>query len=363
MYRPQEKRGLQSCNYSTSLNSHFCHNHSTLINIKMQLNVNIFMGPNIIVDHTNLYECLARFWDSKRSNNRDFLNACAAVDIICYLFDFSYIGQLANRLHINVRPTKMTAAFDLIYIFWEVYHFPVNRAIVIQRAWLSYQKNKDTFINRSCPFTLTDTKMIERSNLFTFWEDNKLFAFTLNALYSYIINYKNVVNPLTRQPFDHKMIEQVVVQYNSRHIKTREQGQGQGGVGQGQELGQVGQGVGGVGEEACSFVALFTEIASLFEMPHSIWINPQWLINISPTDLLFVIKACRYTFQSHYFDTIIDIMDLTLVSDDLVISTFLEHAKVLLVKEAAPSRIVYRFANILAQVSRPIDESLPDWVT
>lgn len=187
--------------------------------------VSTFIGGYRSLDANTIYSCLHNLWTSLSSKPSSLEDAYLGVEILVCLIDHESIIQLSNDLHIPIRKRKMSAAFDIVYVMWNVWHIGQHRAAVtsikiLQKKWRA-RRSKCKVVNTHDPFTMEVISDMHSDSVFQFWEYNgiswHLFAFSGVEFYKYVFDHKNNTNPLTRHVLSAHVCRSLQ-QWKSSHV-------------------------------------------------------------------------------------------------------------------------------------------------
>jgi hypothetical protein len=145
-----------------------------------------------------------------------------AVELLSYLLDHPAITIIGKLLSIPLRPHKAVAAFDIVYIMWNVWHLGrrerfVYSLVVAQRRWRENRQRVlaryrgpwpgQPAINDTDPFTMEDVANLAQDTVFSFrGSREEIYAFSGAEFLTYVYYHGNRTNPLTREPLDDGII-------------------------------------------------------------------------------------------------------------------------------------------------------------
>jgi hypothetical protein len=252
----------------------------------------------------------------------------------------------------------MAASFDIIEILWNVWHIgkdakKVGALTKLQTNWRNKRISKLSgpypslrAVNDTDPFTMETLTDIDPIKIFSFWENSnnkwRLYAFDGSEFYEYVFVHGQQANPLTRVQIDYR-VQSRLKQWNKhvqkQHGNAREQRTWQ---------------TPGVA---------FTDVATLFETHHGIYIQPQWFTRLAHTEIAHIVQQyttsvsdrTRY-IQRNVFPNIMELDTRTL---QFMFATEIYN---MLCEEVAPSYLVCNLVVAIASVCEPLNESIPDWV-
>lgn len=295
------------------------------------------------------------------SKSTSLHDAFLAVEILVYLCDHQHIESFATVLSLPVRKQKMAAAFDIVSMFWYIWHIgrstkKVSAIIALQRNWRNKRKYKlcgpypyVEATNDTDPFTMEPLSSFEPTKVFSFWELSgkawRVYGFSGDDLFKHIYAHDNPTNPLTRESIPEDIIDRLDRWHRAYgdSIETN------------------------IGSDNITFATpgiAFTQVSSeLFEL-HGIEVQPSWLINLTVPQFRNIIIRYRQLTDDvaphlHYMRD----GEIGTASDIVAIRINIAREMLHMIRnEAAPSYIVCCFVFAISQVCLPLHESLPDWV-
>jgi len=383
IYRPSKKLGM-SCQEPSVHETPYCKSHRKNGNANFFQDAASFMkgSPSGIISAYNLYSCMDHLWSSLNTKKSDLSGAFVAVEVITHLCDHPHISLFGKILNIPVRPQKMSAAFDIVSVMWEVWHFGQNTKatqalIKLQKQWRARKVHElrgpypDILAtNEVDPFTMEALSDLPPNSVFSYWENVamqwRVYAFSGVEFHDYVFVHDNYTNPLTRKVIPFGVKDRLA----KWHKLTQPQQQPQ----QPQNPRaaavlppdysptasyNIQPDIPSAEPESSSLA--FTHIASLLERIHGLYIQPQWLSEL--TDLYIVgIFAQFHTSVDPVSPQTRSIYMLLPVPAINIRSYFASEMTTLVQQERPPSFLVCSLICIIARYCAPLYESLPDWV-
>lgn len=371
-FRAAKRLGVH-CRSPTTYDIPFCASHRRLSNVTFFYNLDVFMGTNEYITAENLYSCLSNLWSqlnttttTRRVTPSRLDYAFQGVEIMTYIMDHNHINAIGNTLHIPLRKQKVSAAFDIVYILWNVWHIGQNTNAmaalrVLQKKWRARGETRLARLrgpwpsvaatNDTDPFTLEAITDLRPGDMFSFWDGNAhVYAFSGPAFFDYVFLHDNIVNPLTRQALHHNIIDRLY-RWNSMYRHTSIQ--------QNQEVAPT---------EMQTPSILFTDVVSRLESKHNICLQPQWFLELNEVDIMCIFG------QFHRFIRDTSSTNLAYMDNDVEIAAFTSGdpapSQVALAKEMifmiehedSPSYYICNLMIMLATFSNSIHLSLGEWV-
>lgn len=403
IYRPSKKLGL-ACHEPSVHDTPFCKSHRKNGNGGQQLffkDVANFMkgSPNSVLSAANVYSCMDHLWtntstSSTTTKRSDLGIAFTAVEVIAHLCDHPQISLMAKALRIPVRAQKMSAAFDIVSVMWEVWHFGRNTKAIhaltqLQKQWRARKVHalqgpypEVLATNDVDPFTLEPLSDLPPASIFSYWERStistqwRIYAFSGAEFHDYIFVHMNDTNPLTRTIIPYGVRDRLE-KWHKLILTTSLQppiGQPANNPRSAASLPlplppdysptasyNVPMPVANANAEAVSPSLAFTHIASLLESIHGICIQPQWLTEL--TDLYMVgIFAQFHIAVDPVSPQTRDIYMRRPVPVYNVRAYFASEMTALVQQERPPSFLVCILICTIAKYCTPLYESLPEWV-
>jgi hypothetical protein len=301
----------------------------------------------------DLYPCVSALWTYTAAGRKSLDNAFMAIEILTHLCDHRHIGDFAIALEIPVRKQKMAAAFDIISLFWNVWHIgcDTRKIAAIQTLQKRWRLRRSVTLcgpdpaNDIDPFTLEPLDTFAKNAVFSFWERSqtnswRAYGFSGIDLHQYIFYHGNDTNPLTRNKIEKKTIHRL-----QRWHRT---------YGPAQQNADPPTWI-------TPGVAFTQVVSDLYEF-HNIEIQPAWLINLSIDDFSNILERYRQLVSNtpphmQYMTLYDNTEDTTTIR-----MKFAREMLYMIRGESGPSYFVCCLVFAISQVCIPLHESLPDWI-
>jgi hypothetical protein len=318
----------------------------------------------------NMYQCLRNLWtynggiqvtDATKSIGKYRLDkAFLAVELITYLTDHQNIKVIAARLRIQTRKIKHAAIFDVVSLFWKVWLIEcepkkVAAIAAFQQRWRIRKQvriaqllrpfpSSSPAINDADPFTLDPLVEIPSSDLFCLKDTcGKKYAFSAHSLHQHIFKYDKGQNPFTREPIAMQDIQRL----HDWHALTNHD-----------PLAPESTGLGvGAPVQMLHPRLAFTEVTSILESRFNIYCQPDWLLDLSDTDISGIFTQF-HTATGDFPTPYMNVRALD-VSPQLVLASELKR---MLETENPPSAVVCTLMYVMSRFSHELNHSLPEWV-
>ena len=224
------KKGGEQCLMRATHDVRFCASHRRCYGQSLLfMNISLFLNDHTSLRADNIYECFDNLWKTYGNiSDRRFDVAFVGVEIVSYLLDHRAIEAIGKRLRIPLRPYKSAAAFDIVYIMWNIWHLGrrdrfMTALVLAQRKWRARKQQilarlqgpwpAVPAINNTDPFTMDSLTDLPLRNVFSFVERhdgrNDIYAFSGLEFFTYVYFHGNTTNPLTRAAIDHDTINRL----------------------------------------------------------------------------------------------------------------------------------------------------------
>ena len=218
------KRAGQRCPEVATHDTGFCSSHRRCCNqATFFSNISLFMNGAPKLHAKNIYSCLNSLWSSYSDMSSSRLDiAFDGVELLAYVLDHQAIIAIGKRLSIPLRPHKAVAAFDIVYIMWNVWHLGrrerfVCALVVAQRRWRENRRRvlaryrgpwpEQLAINETDPFTMENVADLPLDSMFSFrGTRDEIYTFSGAEFLTYVYYHGNRTNPLTRERLDDGVI-------------------------------------------------------------------------------------------------------------------------------------------------------------
>lgn len=201
----------EACTHSTR----FCASHRRYSNQPIFRSIAQLMGTEAKIDHSNIYTCLAGFFDARGARKGGLAAidlAFEAADMLGYLLSHAHIHNIAQRLQIPCETRKQRTVMSIVASMWRVWCFAQRPAAIaalahLQNRWRAGQNTPamgpwpgHPAVNHVDPFTLEDLQDLPKGNVFSLREQHKIYAFDMKPLYEHVFVQGVRNNPYTREP-------------------------------------------------------------------------------------------------------------------------------------------------------------------
>jgi hypothetical protein len=280
------------------------------------------------------------------------------MEIMSYILNHETVDMLATKLNIKYeRGQKHTVIMDIILLMrklWQVENSPrcIAGIIYLQQKWrkailpdMGPYPNEPA-VNEEDIFTMEPLTTIDKNKLFSFRENDQVFAFDASHLAKHVFVFKNTFNPLTREPIRLKDMLRLQ-KWTSIYIKD-------------------------IADQAVvtktweTPMMAFTEITSDFEREFGIFTQPQWYTVLDQYDIMTVFR--EYHRMAGRGSSFMDRQAEEEAFDqgDPIVSqmTLAKEMYQMIVRDDADNRMYYVCClfSALASVSIELDDSLPHWI-
>ena len=403
IYRASKKLGL-ACRELSVHDTPFCKSHRKCGNAQFFQDAANFMkgSPSGILSADNVYSCMDALWTSLNTKKSDLNSAFVAVEVITHLCDHPHIMLIGKTLKIHVRAPKMPAAFDIVSVMWEVWHFGRNesatRALIqVQRKWRArrvhslrgpYPELRAT--NDVDPFTMDALSDLPPESIFSYWERSamqwRVYAFSGVEFHDYVYVHDNYTNPLTRAVIPYGVLDRL----DKWHKLTQTQQPPQLPHEQPVMIRQsatlplppdysptasysnniIIQPSAPIPisiptmPDAAEYVSpsiAFTHIASLLESIHDLYIQPQWLSGLTDLSMVSVFAQFHIAVDPVSPQTRGTYMRRPVPVDNIR-GYFASEMTALVQQERPPSFLVCSLICVIARYCTPLHASIPNWV-
>jgi hypothetical protein len=288
--------------------------------------------------------------------------AFVGVEILSYLLDHKAIATIGKGLCIPLRPYKSAAAFDIVYIMWNVWHMGrrdrfLSALILVQRKWRARKERVLAqlqgpwpalpAINETDPFTMENLVDLPRRSIFSFVENrdgrNDIYAFSGPDFFTYVYYHGNTINPLTRSAIDYEIINRLYTWATMHNCCRR------------------------TDQVAATPTTVITYAVSELERLHNICIQPDWLLQLDEMHIMGIFSQYHRTLQ--VYGPNVPYMNRQAEEDSFEADNpgpsqmALGREMVAMIHaEQAPSFYVCNLVLVLATYSDLLNASLPEWV-
>lgn len=225
IFRPPKSAGAR-CTAACVHDTRFCSSHRRHCSNPLFGSMSSMLdtdSSSAILSSSNLYTCVARFWDAAGVAMRAPQYACAegitdVVEMLSYLLSSDQIQTIAHELRMTApcgaAATKQRTLMTVASCMWRLWLFArcpraLGALVRGQKKWRSRRGNCSPLgpwplqpaVNGTDPFTLEDLSSLQTTSVFSYRDQSGLvYAFDIQSLYQHVVAHDKPVNPLNRQP-------------------------------------------------------------------------------------------------------------------------------------------------------------------
>lgn len=294
IYRASKAAGV-ACELACVHNTNFCASHRRFFNMKLYSDIHVIIGEEQHLRSDNLYECIVRYWRSQPVATQCNVDiAFQTIDILSYLLNHESLSRISAELKLNgLAKAKKATLNVLISVMWKVWCMSKSKTAmtalsVAQRNWRqkrmaimgprpdpSFDSSR---INDADPFTMEAISSLPPTRVFTYTDPmdvSRIYAFDVHALHDSVYNFNQMTNPFTKVAYPPDMLRRLGAwrTRTARHLPSAY-----------------------AKPERTTWqtsMQAFTELASILEETHGIYLQPSWFMHFDQDNIMSVFRMFR----------------------------------------------------------------------